>query len=234
MVNDLISAVGVFAKTGFGSVHTTLSVSPVTFGDAMVFGAVVDGTGRNISTITGGGCANSGSGTYGAWTRVGSPVQFTSPNVATQSMEFWLGTVTTTGSSTITVTFTSAGSTNTALCCQEMTSGGRSATIWSADGTVASTNNSTASTTITYPSRTPSAINRAYIGLGYAGGTGSTSGATAGYTVQLDQNNNPFIYNPSVSTVQTPTSVQTSAKSNTIAMLIKADNPTSQFLPFFT
>ena len=143
MADDLITAVGVMAKTGFGSVHTTLAVSPVNLGDAMLFAAVVDGT-------------------------------------------------------------------------------------------VGSTNNSTNSTTITYPSRTPSGPNRAYIGLGYAGGTGSTSGATAGYTVQLDQNNNPLIRNPSVSTVQTPTSVQTSAKSNTIATLIKADNPRlGQFLPFF-
>lgn len=219
---DPISAVGTIASTGFGSVHSTLSVSPTTAGDVLVFSAVVAGTGITVSTVSGGGV------TSGQWTRILTPVQFTSPNVATQSMEMWLGPVTTTGSSTITVTFTTT-TTNSALYSQQFTSGGGPGTVWALDGVqTGSKNNSTASTTITFPTLTPGGSARAYVGLGYAGGTGSISGATAGYTVQLDTNHNPFIYDSSVASAQSPTSVQTSAKSDTIAALITATNPASR------
>lgn len=215
-----ISAVGTLKSTGFVSVVATLSVSPTTIGNAMVFSTWVSNTGTTptVATVTGGGCTN--------WRVILPSTQFTSPP-ATQRGDVWIGTVTTPGASTITIT-SSTGSFpgNNALYCQEFTAGTGPNTIWSLDaGQTGVRTNGSASTTITFPTLTPGGPNRCYIGPGYAGGTGSTTGGTAGYTVQLDANNNPFIYNTNVSTAQSPTSVQTSSTSDAMGVLIFAVDP---------
>lgn len=217
---DPISAVGTLASSGFGSAHLTQAFTPTKVGNAIVFGATVAGTGITVATVSGGGVTT--------WVRIVAPVQFTSPNVATQSMEMWLGVITAAGSSTITITTTSS-TTNSGLYAQEFGCvGGGPGTIWAVvAGQTGSTNNSTAGLTIQFPTLTPSGLFRAYVGVGYAGAQASTSGATAGYTSQIDANSNPFLYNPSVAnSAQSPTCVTTSGKSNTVAALITATNPT--------
>jgi hypothetical protein len=149
-----------------------------------------------------------------------------------------MGKVTTTGSATITIT-SSTGSWpgSNGLYAQEFTCVGVSSmTVWAVDGTQTGTKTNGTNTNITFPTLTPGGVLRAYIGPGYAGGTGQTTGGTSGYTVQIDSvNHNPFIYNANVSTAQTPVSIQTSSTSDAMGMLITATNPysPSAFMPFF-
>lgn len=233
MVNP-ISAVGTLKSTGFASGNNTLAVAPAALGNLLVLATwITTSSGApTVSAVSGGGCPASGSGLFGAWTRILASTQFTTPP-ATQRGDIWIGTATATGSSTITTTSSSGTWPGTnGLFSQEFTSGGGQGTVWAADGSGSTKTNAT-STTITFPTLTPAGPNRIYLGPGYAGGTGSTSGGTAGYTVQLDANHNPFIYNTSVSTVQSPTSVQTSSTSDAMGILITATNPTARFMPFF-
>jgi hypothetical protein len=70
-----------------------------------------------------------------------------------------------------------------------------------------------------------------YIGYGLNANTASSP--TSGYTLDNDPGGNPFIFNPNVSTSQSPTCTQTAGLSGTIAALVTATNPTSQLMPFF-
>lgn len=218
-----ISAVGTLKKTGFISTDPgrgQLAVTPTTIGNLLVLATwVTTSAGApSVSAVANGGATT--------WTRILPSTQFTTPP-ATQRGDVWIGQVTTTGAGTIQLT-SSTGSWpgSNGLFCQEFTCVGVGPwTVWAVDGAQTGTRTNATSTTITYPTLTPGGPLRAYVGPGYAGGTGSTSGATAGYTVQLDGNNNPYIYNANVSTAQSPTSVQTSSTSDAMGVLITATNP---------
>lgn len=176
----------------------------------------------SMTAISGGGCNASGSGLDGAWQRIAGPLT----NTSSSKIEMWMGKIITAGASTITVT-NSVSTGNLRLNCKEFDTLGGQGTIWTQDGVGGSTNNA-ASTTVTFPTMTPSGINRLYVGFG-TNGTGQTTGATAGYTVELDPGTNPMIYNPSVpNSAQTPISTQASsgaAVSYLIAALIYAITP---------
>jgi len=225
MANDLITPRATPMWEAGGANLKTLSVSPDAVGALMLL-AQSDGGNVTTSAVSGGGCPASGSGTPGAWQRIAGPFSSAGPT----KMEIWMGRVATAGASTLTITNTSTGTIR--LNCKQFNAGG-AGTVWSQDG-VGGTRQNAASTTVTFPTLTPSGPNRLYIGFG-TNGTGSASGMTAGYTVELDPGNNPYLYNASVpQSAQTPTSVTTSSTSYLIAALIKADNPDpARFLPFF-
>lgn len=221
MTNDLITPSTVNGsalwKVG-GTGTTTLSVSPSAAGALLVL-ATTAGSNTNTSAVSGGGCNASGSGLDGAWQRVAGPIT----SQGTWAIELWMGKVITAGASTITITNTSSGTNR--LNCKEFDTTGGAGTAWTQDG-AGGTKVNASSTTVTYPTLTPSGVNRLYVGFG-TNGTASTSGQTAGYTVELDPGSNPYLYDPSVpNSAQTPTSVTTSSVSTTVGALIKADNPT--------
>lgn len=84
-----VSSVGSLQQTnGYGS--TTLSVSPQNIGDAFVLAVEVHDNTKSITSVSGGGAT---------WQHLSSGVG------NAHDVELWLGTITTTGSSTITVTF---------------------------------------------------------------------------------------------------------------------------------
>lgn len=227
-----ISAVGTLASGGFASAKATQAVTPVTKGGLLVLGVwntTSSGT-PTVSAVSGGGVTT--------WTQVRASTQFTTPP-ATQRGAMWMGQITTPGAATVTIT-SSTGSFpgSNGLYLQEFTCVGVNlATVWAIDGAQTGTKaNTTSSTSITFPTLTPGGLLRAYIGAGYAGSTGSTSGGTAGYTVQIDSvNHNPFIYNANVSTAQTPVSIQSpTSTSEAMAILVTATIPSiGSFLPFF-
>lgn len=220
------NATALWKATGTGL--KTLSVVPSVVGALLVL-TTTDANNITSTAVSGGGCNASGSGLDGAWQRIAGPFSSASP----ASTEMWMGKVITAGSSTITITNTDT--TNTIrLNCKEFNSGGGIGTAWAQDGAGGSITNAT-STTVTFPTLTPTGINRLYVGFGF-NGTGLTTGATpAGTTVELDPGTNPYLYNPSVAnSAQTPTSQQSgSATSAMIGALITATNPTAQFMPFF-
>lgn len=214
---------------------STLTVSPTIIGDAMALFCLTTSATNNLTSVSGGGCPNSGSGTAGAWARVMGPSNLTAVTPNTQRVEMWLGRVSTTGSSTLTVAWTSAiGSTGRSFGAKQFSAGG-AGTVWTADGSGGTSNNAT-SATVTYPSLTPTGSNCCYFGFGYVQNTGQATGQTGGYTVIRDANNNIMLYNSNVSTsIQSPTAVQSAAgTSDAWGVLITANNrPTAQFLPFF-
>lgn len=216
MANDLITVNATALWNAGGTGLKTLSVTPSAVGALMIL-ATSAGSNTANSAVSGGGCPASGSGTAGAWHLIAGPVSSTTPWLT----ELWMGVVTTAGAATITITNTSSGTNR--LNCKEFTAGGGAGTRWTQDGAGGTKTNTTA-TVVTFPTLTPSGPNRLYVGFGL-NGTGQTTGATAGYTVELDPGTNPYIRNPSVASAQTPTTVTSSSPSVAVAALIKADNP---------
>lgn len=219
MVLLSISAVSTLKFSGFVNLQATLSISPTTPGNLLVFSCytTTSSGSPSVSNVSGGGVST--------WFESLLSAQFTTPP-ANQRGTIWLGTAKTTGASTVTITSSTgsfAGSNG--LFCQEFTANAGPNTRWYVDPGQTGTRTNASSATITFPTLVPSGPNRLYVGPGYAGGTGNTSGATAGYTVQLDTNNNPFIYNTNVSTSQSPTSQQTTSTSDAMGILIFAVDP---------
>lgn len=211
-----ISAVGSAATSG-GTGTTTLSVSPTAVGDVLVLATNLTSTTLSVSSVAGGGVTT--------WARIAGPFVGSSGTIG-----MWMGQVTTAGSATITVTGSgSLASTTVRLLAQQFTSTRGALTQW---GLAVASNGVTnaSSTTVTYPTIVPDGTNQVYIGYARTANAGSTSGQTAGYTVQLDNGSNPFIYGPNVAVSQSPTSVQTSAGvSSAVGALIVAGEPTTAF-----
>jgi hypothetical protein len=198
------------AWTSGGTGTTTLPVSPSAVGDVLILGSNLTSTSLSIASVSGGGVSS--------WTRIAGNFVGT-----TNTLSIWMGRVTTAGAATITVTGSgSLASTTHRMIAQQFTSAGGAATTWAV--AVAGTGrNNTSSTTVTFPTINPGGTNRAYIGYSQTANTGLTTGATADYTVLLDNGNNPFIYNGTVSGSQSPTALQNSAGvSSTLGVTITA------------
>jgi hypothetical protein len=159
------------AITAVGSLVTTdtnsVTVSPVTIGDVLVLAFNNNpGAGNTaVTSISGGGVS-----TWSLLVRiVGSG--------SLAGCELWMGTVTTTGSSTVTV---SAGlGVNYSTAVQEFHSS--TAATWTADG-VGNTAMGTASSG-NLPSVTPAGSNELYVGM-LGTGDGSVGGSSTGFTYQ--------------------------------------------------
>lgn len=206
-----ITTVGSFVSSGFAPGRTTVAVNPTAIGDCLVVFTIVQSGSISVASMSGGGVSS--------WTRIAGPFQLTF-----NCMDIWLGKITATGSSTITITGTSSlAAENNTITVQQFTSGGGAATVWAPDGVGGGLANGS-STAVTYATLTPGGAGRAYVGFAYTDQNGLTSGQTAGYTVVLDPvDANTFIYNTDVSTGQSPVSAQTPAGGSTaIAALISA------------
>jgi parallel beta-helix repeat protein len=137
-----------------GSNITTINVAPTGPGDLLILSAGFQNN-QTITNISGGGVTS--------WQPITSGHSGTG---SLKSVEMWRGVVTSTGSSTITLTFSgSAGSTDIAV--DEYTMNSAYGT-WSVDTSAAQFNSS--STTVTYPSLLPQSNNELYSGYGFLGG----------------------------------------------------------------
>jgi len=215
-----ITAVGSAYKNAIGAGKTTLAVTPTAIGNCLVVGAWV---GTAITTVSGGGCTD--------WTRLVGPFLGTG---GVYLKDIWLGTISTTGASTI--TFSGTAGSFAGYLGQEFAGGvGGAGTVWALD--VSGTRSNTASTSIAYPTLVPGGTLRLYVGVAANGSTTNTT-VTSGYTLQaLATGSFPMIWHPNVSTSQSPTSGQVSSTSQTIGVCITASAaPTykpGQFMPFF-
>jgi RHS repeat-associated protein len=139
--------------------------------------------------------------------------------------ELWLGTVSATGNSTITVSFSSSVSGSMiALTSQEFTNGTGPSTTWAND--VGGGNNGYSST-VTFPTLKPTrSSGELYVGVANAAYTPS-AGSTSGFTYDIVPYQ-VFIFNPSITTTSTPTATQ-SATGNfeSTAALIRAGVPST-------
>ncbi len=208
---NAITAVGTTA-THSGAAGTTLSVSPTAVGDCFILASGVQSATVFVSSVSGGGVTT--------WVNLAHAVNL---GAQTASYDLWLGVVTATGASTITVTGSASLAALVVTLWAQQFHGGTSP-LWGVDGAqTGSKTNSPASTTITWPTLTPSGSNDLYVGVGQSlfGATASTQ--TAGYTMTL-AGSEPFLFNPSVSTAQNPTCTNgSSSTSGTLAALIQAN-----------
>lgn len=98
---------------------------------------------------------------------------------------------------------------STELDALEYTNGTGSSTAWTKD-VVGASQNDTSSTTVTFPSLTPSGSGELYVGFGRNTNT-ATGGTTTGFTFDTSSNGIPYIYDPSVSAVVSPTGERTAS-----------------------
>jgi hypothetical protein len=202
-----------FANTGTNGT-TQLSVSPTAVGDLLVLVSGINTSGITVSSVSGGGVSS--------WARAAGPFQMTT--AATRNLEIWFGRITTAGAATVTITpSASISGIRSDLIAQQFHSPSGVSAVWAVDaGQGGGQNNTGSSTSIAFPTLTPS-TNDLYFGYGVTGT--STSGATAGYTYQTDPNSNPIIYNGGVLAPQSPTVTQTSSNSGSIAVLFRDTAP---------
>jgi hypothetical protein len=215
MVNA-ITAVGTLASV-VGDGTSTLPVSPGAIGNCFVLATVVGDTGVTVASVSGGGVTT--------WARIAGPFDGGS------DFELWLGPVTSTGSSTISITG-SGTITGKRLTAQEFAGGG-AGTVWARDGSQQGGLSNGTSTSVTFATLTPGGASRCYVGNSLVQNSGLTTGGTAGYTVQLGAFGDPYVYNTSVSTAQSPVALQDVAGfSITIAALITASSPSGAAPPY--
>ena len=151
----------------------TLSVSPAAVGDLMVFKVFINGS-QTTTALSGGGVPSSGPG---AWAKVDS-VSF-----ANGKVEMWIGTVSSSGSSTITAIFSGAiGSTLFTLSCDEFT-GPYVSSLWSISSYSSTTSGPT--TSVTWPTLNGAASGYS-IYVGWVVGGSEVKGSTSGFSYQLD------------------------------------------------
>lgn len=214
-----ISVNGTFVEVS-GTSLTAVSVTPGALGDAFLFSTSYVST-ATLSTVSGGGCTT--------WTKlVGAFTAYS----GSAKVDLWMGVITSSVGTPVNITIAGTGLTNTQrLSALEFTSGGGPETVWAQDGS-SGTKTNTTSTTVTFPTLTPGGINRMYIAYGLVANSASPGTQTAGYTLDLDFGSNPYLFNPNVSTSQTPTCTQvngsgvaTSGLSGNIAALVTATNP---------
>lgn len=218
-----ISLVSTIQSDTFATNNTTATLVPSTLGNCMFVITRVKSTTVTIVSMSGGGCAEWDMvGSYAFTTGAGAP--------ASENVQFWVGRVTTTGSQTLTLTGSSslASISGSTLWQQFTTSGVGAGTSWVAELGGASLINGT-STNITYPTLVPVDVSRCYIGYGISNTTPNTTGATAGYTAQVDTNTTTnkrgqLLTNPNVSTSQSPTGTQTSGTSAAAGIMLYATN----------
>ncbi|MGH9019569.1 MAG: RHS repeat-associated core domain-containing protein [Acidimicrobiales bacterium] len=202
-----ISAVGSFQHATADG-ESTLSVNPQRVGDVLVLGVNVNGS-PTVTSVSGGGAT---------W----QPL--ITPDVHTMGRtQLWLGTVTSTGSSTISVSYSQSVTTIWVnLDAQEFTSGLGSSTTWAED--VNGEYNHTSTTSVTMPSLTAASAGELYVGMSFSSAA-TASGSTPGFTYD-PLNYVLFAYDPAVTGTVSPTATTTTAGVyGSVGVLLKAGTP---------
>lgn len=205
-----VNAVGSLAQSQ-GTGNSTVSVNSANVGDALLLSINVGSSSVTVSSVTGGGAT---------WTKVTS-------GGTGRDLELWLGKVTSSGPSTITVAYSgSVTSTSIELASQEFTNGTGSATTWTTDAT-GSSSSSTATSTVAFPSLSASGTGELYLASAWIQNTGS-AGTTSGFTYDVTGLQNLITFNPNASGTLSPTAVQSPAGTyQSVAVLLKATAPST-------
>lgn len=202
-----ISNVGTFVQAGSVG-QSTLSVTPGAVGNAILFGTVISSSTVSAASVTGGSCT---------WTRIVSPITDTT---MAATVDLWLGTATATTTANITVTGTSSISAlNNQLTAQEYTAGLGSTTVWAVDnGQASGFDITTSSTTLTFPSLTPTGSGRLYHGFCVPQNNGAIPANSGGLVWQKDSFTDPVVYNLSISAATAPTGATQSPTGNYVSV----------------
>jgi uncharacterized repeat protein (TIGR02543 family) len=209
-----LTAVGSFASAG-GTGLTTASATLATAGDVLVIWvqAQAETTAGHVTGIT----KSSGAGAIGTPVNV---IQYiTGSGHSGNEDEIWYAPVTTAGA--ITLTFAWSGSTSGEQEYSTEEFQPSAASVYSAD-TTGSLPSIASSTTVTFPTLTPTCADELYAGYNSNNTSGSYGSPTSGYTVEsggtAGVTGDAVIFDPSASTTQSPTAVATSGASTQSAI----------------
>lgn len=206
-------------QTGFpvgndGTPLSTLSVTPVAVGDLLLLWVLIGTVSVHVTGVTGGGANGTG------W----QSAEAAAPTLG--DLEIWWATVGTTGSSTITVSYSGSVSGDfCALICDSWTAG--AGTTWSVV-TGGAIYNSSASTSVTFPNLTSGASAGAgQLWWGVADSTSAQTGSVTptGFTVNGSLGGYPIVYDPTISTstAYQPVAHQASSgRSAAVGVIVKA------------
>lgn len=190
-----------------------LTISPSNIGDEIVLTTAIPTSGVTVNSISGGGVSS--------WTKVVA----NSGNSSVSRVEMWVGTVTATGSSTITVTYSGSPGTEEITATEYTAAGVNSATNWGIDAS-ASNLNTTASTTVTFPSINSTNSDELYVGYAQVQNPPATAGSTANFNyivTGIQHNVLAYDLSTNASSNYQPTASQNSAgESNTVAVMLTA------------
>jgi hypothetical protein len=172
------SSGGAFTAVGglIQGTSLTPSVTAHAAGDIILLHVITDGNAPPTG-ISGGGAT---------WTQVGTTLQGSVNSGFSAAV--YEGTVTAAGTATATVT-TSGTPSGVRIAGQEYNPGSGQT------GVLVSQANLDVSGTSTGPSITPTGSNELYSFYGFDTGTG-TAGSTPGYTYEIDDNGNPYVFDP--------------------------------------
>jgi Ricin-type beta-trefoil lectin domain len=195
-----------------GTAMSSFQLSSQNVGDVFIGFIEIDAspnpTTTKISSLSGGNAD---------WSNV---AQFFGSNG--KDYELWKGVTTAVGADTVTISFAgSVAGANVETGFQEFTAADYGpATIWTVDqhGT---DDNSTAGTTIPYPSLTATGSGELYWGYGQTDSNGS-AGSTTGFSYDVTPQQNVVAWDTSASGTLAPTAVTTSAATRSIAALLTA------------
>jgi hypothetical protein len=207
-----LTAVGSLA-TNEGSI-TTLDVNPTAAGNVLILSIENNlGSAEAASAVSGGGVPATGPG---SWTPLAQ--NYTARPIGA---ELWMGTVETSGPSTVSVTSAGWGVAN-GLACQEFSIGVPA--TWTQDGSGGrGDDGGSGAASGNFPLLTPSGSGELYVGNLFAdggGGAGSSEGFT--YDDWFEGSYALFVYNPSASspTAQDPNWTQTTGPWVAVSALI--------------
>ena len=190
-----------------------LTIAPSSVGDEVILTTQIPNSGTTVSSVSGGG--------VGSWTKIVA----NNGDGTVNRVEMWAGTVTTAGSSTITVTYSGTAS-NEEVTATEFTAAGVNASTNWGIGTVGAQLNSTASSTVTFPNLNSISSDELYFGYGQVQNPPSTAGTSAGFNyIVTSTQHNIITYNSSTNanTSYQPTANQnTAGESNTIGAVLTA------------
>jgi hypothetical protein len=198
------------------STNTITSVTPTTIGDEMVLTTQIPNAGVTVSSISGGGVAS------GGWTKVVA----NNGNGTVNRVEMWVGTVSSLTTTNIVVTYTGGTASGEEVTATEFTAAGVNAsTSWGVESS-GSQLNTTASTTVTFPSATAVNGSELYVGYAQVSSPPATSGVSSGFSyIQTSTQHNMITYNTSLAanTAYQPTANQNSSgQSNTVEAVLTA------------
>lgn len=220
-----ITAVGTTKSANSSTGLKTLSFTTGAVGNSVVVAALVSYTsGTPVPT----GISDTSSRI--TWQpMIGPSVNSTTPpNKSAKAL--FIGTVASVGTTTITIAYSVSITADAAeVCAQEFhssTTGG----AWSFDGTIAGLRAVAGAgvTTVAFPTLVPVGSGEVYFGYGQVQSTASATGITSGYTGTVTTTfGDIIIYNPNVSTSQSPVCTQTTAANayHTVAALVQYTIP---------
>jgi phosphate transport system substrate-binding protein len=208
-LNSISPVGGLLSQSSNGG--STLPVSAPVVGNAWVLAVRVKNSSTEVASISGGGVGSH-------WTklaRVGDAKQ-------NEDLEEWLGPISKTGSSPITVQFSRGVSgTPVELAAQQFTNGTGDSTVWTGD-TGAGAKNDIASSTITYPTLTPAMSGELYVGFSQASSS-SSAGATTGFSYENASAKGLYVYGSNILSSVSPTASQQNGLSVSTGALIAAN-----------